>query len=598
MREFSVPASFTVGKNDNILNSISKNAEISPDYIIFRNLVDNLWVEMTCAEVASIIRLVAKGLIALGINSGDRVVILSSTRYEWTIIDFAILSVDAVTVPIYETSSAEQIQFILNNSKAKIMFIENEAHADTIKKLRWQVPELTTTLQIDSMDAPALDIMIELGKVINDSEFYKRLSNVYSTNLATLVYTSGTTGRPKGCKLTHSNLLYEALGAKSCFFSELSTEERMLVFLPLSHILARSITIAAFINRVTLSFTNDIKNLIQKLCIFKPTLVVSTPRIFEKLYNLAEQNARNKGKWKIYSLATQTAIEWSKSNDSGSTNLLLRTKHKLFDKLIYSKFRLVLGGKCRTAISGGAPLGTRLGHFYRGVGLSIYEGYGLTETNAAITVNRINDLKVGSVGRLMPGNKMRIANDGEILVKGGLVFSGYWDNETETENSFSNGWFHTGDLGSIDENGFLTIVGRKKEIIVTANGKNVIPAFLEERLRVNPLISQAMVFGDRKPFIVALITIDNESFVEWKKRNRKGVNVSVRDLVSDPELLEEINSAVREANKAVSRAESICKFCILPVDFTEDTGELTPTLKIKRKVVSEKFASNIESLYS
>ncbi len=330
---------------------------------------------------------------------------------------------------------------------------------------------------------------------------------------------------------------------------------------------------------------------------FKPTLVVSVPRVFEKVYNTAEQNARNDGKGKIFSIAADTAIEWSKAQDTGGAGLLLRAKHALFDKLVYGKLRAALGGECRAAISGGAPLGARLGHFYRGVGLSIYEGYGLTETSAAITVNRVNDLKVGSVGKLMPGNSMRIAEDGELLVKGGVVFSGYWGNESETNAVFSDGWFHTGDLGAIDDDGFLTIVGRKKEIIVTAGGKNVAPALLEDRLRAHPLISQAMAVGDQQPFIAALITIDPEAFPGWKQRNGKDAGASVGDLSDDPDLLAEIDLAVKEANQAVSHAESIRKFRILPVDFTEDTGELTPTLKVKRKVVAEKFATDIAALY-
>jgi long-chain acyl-CoA synthetase len=320
--------------------------------------------------------------------------------------------------------------------------------------------------------------------------------------------------------------------------------------------------------------------------------------VFEKVYNTAEQNARNDGKGRIFEIAAATAIEWSQAQDTGGAGLLLKAKHAVFDKLVYGKLRAALGGNCRAAISGGAPLGARLGHFYRGVGLTIYEGYGLTETSAAITVNRVDGLKVGSVGKLLGGNSMRINDDGELLVRGGVVFGGYWHNQTETDAVVSDGWFHTGDLGAIDDNGFLTIVGRKKEIIVTAGGKNVAPALLEDRLRAHPLISQALVVGDAQPFIAALITIDPEAFPAWKARNGKDAGVSVGDLAEDPDLTAEVELAVKEANQAVSHAESIRKFRILPVDFTEDTGELTPTLKVKRKVVAEKFASDIEALYS
>ncbi|PEG61370.1 long-chain fatty acid--CoA ligase [Mycolicibacterium boenickei] len=597
MREYSVPASFTVDEHDSIVGSVSAHAADSPDHVIFRRLVNGAWTDVTCAEAADQIRSVALGLIAEGIQAGDRVAILSATRYEWPIIDFAILSVGAVTVPIYETSSAEQVRFVLDNSAAKIVFAETDAHAETVEQLRGQLPELRQVLRIDGTGTPALEAMAESGKSADAAELDKRLAGIRSADPATLIYTSGTTGQPKGCQLTHSNLLYEIRGAKACFPTELAPGERMLVFLPLAHVLARAITIAAFTNKVTLGFTSDIKNLVPTFGIFKPTLVVSVPRVFEKVYNTAEQNARNDGKGKIFAIAADTAIEWSKAQDTGGASLILRAKHALFDKLVYGKLRAALGGECRAAISGGAPLGARLGHFYRGVGLSIYEGYGLTETSAAITVNRVNDLKVGSVGKLMPGNSMRIAEDGELLVKGGVVFSGYWGNEAETNAVFTDGWFHTGDLGAIDDDGFLTIVGRKKEIIVTAGGKNVAPALLEDRLRAHPLISQAMAVGDQQPFIAALITIDPEAFPGWKQRNGKDSAASVGDLADDPDLLAEIDLAVKEANQAVSHAESIRKFRILPVDFTEDTGELTPTLKVKRKVVAEKFATDIAALY-
>ncbi len=380
--------------------------------------------------------------------------------------------------------------------------------------------------------------------------------------------------------------------------------------------LARALTISAFSNGVTVGFTSDIKNLVPMLAVFKPTLVVSVPRVFEKVYNTAAQNAENGGKSKIFAAAAETAIEWSKAQETRGgreerkgrggreerkgtgAGLMLKLKHAVFDRLVYGKPRAALGGNCHAAISGGAPLGARLGHFYRGVGLSIYEGYGLTETSAAITVNRMGDLRVGSVGKLLPGNSMKLAEDGELLVKGGVVFHGYWGNEAETKAVFSDGWFHTGDLGAIDADGFLSIVGRKKEIIVTAGGKNVAPALLEDRLRAHPLISQAMVVGDAQPFIAALITVDPEAFPGWKQRNGKDASATVGDLAEDPDLLADVDLAVKDANQAVSHAESIRKIRILPVDFTEDTGELTPTLKVKRKVVAEKFAADVEALYA
>jgi len=499
VREFSVPASFEVAEDDNIVSSVYAHERDDPDHVIFQRLVDGEWKDVTAAQAAEQIRSVALGLIAQGVAPGDRVAIFSATRYEWPIIDFAILSVGALTVPIYETSSVEQVRHVLSDSSAVLVFAETDAHADKIEHLADELPELRKVLRIDSSGSSALDELTEAGGSVDRGELDNRLSGIKATDPATLIYTSGTTGKPKGCQLTHSNLVYEIRGAKAAFPTLLDKGERLLVFLPLAHVLARALTIAAFANKVTLGFTSDIKNLVPMFGVFKPTLVVSVPRVFEKVYNTAEQNARKDGKGKIFEIAANTAIEFSKAQDGGRPGMLLRARHAVFDRLVYGKLRAALGGNCRAAISGGAPLGARLGHFYRGVGLTIYEGYGLTETSAAITVNQIDGLKVGSVGKLLEGNSMRLNDDDELLVRGGVVFAGYWHNEEETDAVFSDGWFHTGDLGAIDDNGFLTIVGRKKEIIVTAGGKNVAPAVLEDRLRAHPLISQAMCVGDAKP---------------------------------------------------------------------------------------------------
>ena len=593
VREFTVPASFEIAEYDSVVSSVYSHERQDPDHVIFQRVIDGNWTDVTCAQAAAQIRSVALGLIAQGVQAGDRVAILSATRYEWPIIDFAILSIGAVTVPIYETSAAEQVRHVLDNSSAVLVFAETDGHAAIVEQIRDKVPNLRTVLRVEALDAFA-----ETGAGVDPAELDARIAATKSSDPATLIYTSGTTGLPKGCQLTHANLLSEMRGAKACFPTHLAKGEKMLVFLPLAHVLARAITIAAFANKVTLGFTSDIKNLVPTFGVFKPTLVVSVPRVFEKVYNTADQNARDSGKGRIFALAADTAIEYSKALDTGGPGLLLKVKHALFDKLVYAKLRAALGGDCHAAISGGAPLGARLGHFYRGVGLTIYEGYGLTETSAAITVNQVGAIKVGSVGKLLPGNSMKLGDDNELLVRGGVVFGGYWQNEEATRDAFTDGWFHTGDLGAIDADGFLTIIGRKKEIIVTAGGKNVAPAVLEDRLRAHPLISQAMAVGDAQPFIAALITIDPEAFVGWKQRNGKNGGSSVGDLAQDPDLVGEIELAVRDANLAVSKAEAIRTFRILPVDFTEVTGELTPTLKVKRKVVVEKFADHIAAIYS
>ena len=587
-----------MGEHDSVAAAVYEHERNNPDHVIYQRLVGGSWTDVSCADAAAQIRAAARGLIAKGVNPGDRVAVLSATRYEWAILDLAILSVGALTVPIYETSSAEQVRWVLTDSGAVLLFTETDQHAALAAELTAELPDLREVLTIDGSTPAALDVLAEAGASVDAGEVDARVGALRSDAPATLIYTSGTTGRPKGCQLTHSNLLHEIRGAKSAVPTLLQKGERLLVFLPLAHVLARAITLAAFHNLVTVGFTSDIKNLVPMFSVFKPTIVVSVPRVFEKVYNTAEQNAANDGKGKIFAIAAQTAIEWSEAQDGTGPGLVLRLKHAVFDKLVYGKLRAALGGDCRASISGGAPLGARLCHFYRGVGLTIYEGYGLTETSAAITVNQVGALKVGSVGKLVPGNSMRIADDGELMVRGGVVFAGYWRNDEATAGAFTDGWFHTGDLGEVDADGFLKIVGRKKEIIVTAGGKNVAPAVLEDQLRAHPLISQAMAVGDAQPFIGALITIDPEAFEGWKQRNGKDSGATVADLATDPDLMAEVDGAVKQANTAVSHAEQIRKFRILGVDFTEDTGELTPTMKVKRKVVAEKFADDIDALYA
>jgi long-chain acyl-CoA synthetase len=598
VREITAPAPFTVGEHDNIVAAVFEHERNDPAAVIFQRLVNGTWTDVTCAAAAAQIRSTALGLIADGVQPGDRVAIFSATRYEWAILDQAILAVGGVTVPIYETSSAEQVRWVLTDSGAVMAFAETDAHASMITELAGELRELRRVLHIDGSGPKALDQLEQDGASVDPAELTARVEALHADDPATLIYTSGTTGRPKGCQLTHSNLVYETRGAKAVLPTLLRKGERLLVFLPLAHVLARALTLCAFHNKVVVGFTSDIKNLVPMFAVFKPTVVVSVPRVFEKVYNTAAQNAANDGKGRIFEIAAQTAVDWSEASGNRGPGLLLRAKHALFDRLVYHKLRAALGGDCNASVSGGGPLGARLGHFYRGVGLTIYEGYGLTETSAAITVNQIDALKVGTVGKLLPGNSMRIADDGELLLRGGVVFDGYWHNEQATSEAFEDGWFKSGDLGAVDEQGFLTITGRKKEIIVTAGGKNVAPAVLEDQLRAHPLISQAMVVGDAKPFVGALITIDPEAFERWKQRNDKSAGSSVGDLANDPDLLAEVDGAVKQANLSVSHAESIRKFRILPVDFTEDTGELTPTLKVKRKVVAEKFADDIEAIYS
>ncbi|SMD23319.1 long-chain acyl-CoA synthetase [Kibdelosporangium aridum] len=595
VREYSAPATVTVTDEENLTDMVWANADRFGDAVSFRRLVDGSWVDVTAREFAAHVLAVAKGLIASGLRPGDRVALLSKTRYEWSLLDFAIWSAGCVTVPIYETSSAEQVEWILSDSGARAMVVETAGHKATVDGLVDRLPELTRVWQIDAgVDlAPAVDELTALGAEVDEDAAHELHRSVRADAVATLVYTSGTTGRPKGIELTHRNLLAEVRADIKAFPQLLKSGNSMLVFLPLAHVFARAISICCVYARTTLGHLPDVKTLVNDLGTFRPTFVVAVPRVFEKVYNTAKQRAHAEGKGKIFDAAEALAIQYSQTAKPG---IALRAKHLVADRLVYGKLRLALGGRCEAAISGGAPLGARLAHFFRGIGVPVFEGYGLTETSAAIAVNTNANFKVGTVGRPVAGASVRIADDGEVLLSGDMVFSGYWHNPEATGESLRDGWFHTGDLGSLDDDGFLAITGRKKEIIVTAGGKNVAPAVLEDRLRMHPLVSQCLVVGDRKPFIGALITIDEEYFQGWKSRN--GKQGTVAELADDPDLHAELQSAVDEANRAVSRAESIRNFTVLPQDFSEERGEITPSLKLRREIIASKYADRIEAIYA
>ncbi|SFB46575.1 long-chain acyl-CoA synthetase [Amycolatopsis marina] len=596
MREYSAPASRTVAADENLADVVWANAERFGDVVSFRRHIDGSWIDVTAREFAAQVLDAAKGLLAAGIEKGDRVGLMSKTRYEWTLLDFAIWAAGGVTVPIYETSSPEQVHWILSDSAAKAVIVETAEHNASLDEVRGRLPELAHSWQIDGAPG-ALEQLSTLGAEGADDDVHTRRRSVPSDALATIVYTSGTTGRPKGVQLTHHNLLSEIRADIAAFPQFMSQGNSLLAFLPLAHILARAIVMTAFTARVTLGHTADITNLVADLGTFRPTSVVAVPRVFEKVYNGAKLKAHSDGKGKIFDAAEATAVAYSQALDGGGAGLGLRVKHTVFDKLVYSKLRAALGGRCIAAVSGGAPLGARLAHFFRGIGVPVYEGYGLTETSAAACVNTENDFKVGTVGKPVAGTSVRIAEDGEIQLKGDVVFNGYWNNEKATSESLQDGWFSTGDLGELDDEGFLKITGRKKEIIVTAGGKNVAPSGLEDTLKSNPLISQAMVVGDQRPFIGVLVTIDEEFFPTWKSQHGKPADANVADLADDADLQAAVQEAVDAANKQVSQAESIKKFTILPQDFTEAGGEITPSLKLKRNVVNKNYATDIEALY-
>ncbi|RAO36189.1 Long-chain-fatty-acid--CoA ligase [Micromonospora noduli] len=602
MREFSVPPIVTVGDAANLTDPVWDNAEVAPDTVQFARPTPRAdgtvteWTEVTCLQFRDEVAAVARGLIAAGIEPGARVGLMSRTRYEWTLLDYAIWAVGAVTVPIYETSSAEQAAWILEDSNAVAVVVESEAHAALIDGVRHRLPELGQVWQIDS---GGVDKLVTTGATIELAEVERRRKAVRAGDLATIIYTSGTTGRPKGCVLTHRNMYADIANAVPVLPNLFNAGASTLLFLPLAHAFARLIQIGVVQARATMAHCADTKNLVAELQAFRPTFVLSVPRVFEKVYNAAKQKAEADGKGGIFARAEQVAIAYSEALETpGGPGLALRAQHVVFDRLVYRKLRAALGGRCRDAISGGAPLGTRLGHFFRGIGVTVLEGYGLTETSPAAAANLPSGTRMGTVGRPLPGVTVRIEDDGEILISGELVFQGYWRNETATAETISaDGWFRTGDLGQLDADGYLSITGRKKELIVTAGGKNVAPAVLEDLVRAHPLISQCVVVGDRKPFIAALVTVDEEALPTWLENAGMPLDTPVEQLREHEGLRKEIQAAVDAANQAVSKAEAIKVFRVLPHDFTEATGELTPSLKVKRQVVHKTYAAEIADIY-
>jgi long-chain acyl-CoA synthetase len=593
VREYSIPAMVDVPAAAGLADVVFTRASKDPHAVVIRRpAADGRWEDVTAGQFRDDVTALAKGLVTAGIEPGDRVALMSRTRYEWTLADYAIWTAGAVTVPVYETSSADQIDWILSDSGARAAFAETAAHADLIRS----VSSLDHLWVMDGQDGLTLD-----QGTVTDEQLEQRRSARTSADLATIIYTSGTTGRPKGCEITHLNLLSDVRNAVAGALADVFeiAGSSTLLFLPLAHSFARIIQVGCLESGAILGHWADTASIATVLPQFRPTFLLAVPRVFEKAFNSAQQQASASGaKNRIFQASVNASIAWSQSQEAGAgaTGPGLRLRHGLFDRLVYAKLRAAMGGQLQFAVSGGAPLGERLGHFFRGAGITILEGYGLTETSAAATVNRPGRNKIGTVGLPLPGVAIKIDDDGEILLRGPNVFPGYWHNKEATAEVLdSGGWFRSGDIGGLDEEGFLQVTGRKKELIVTAGGKNVAPAVLEDRLRAHPLISQTLVVGDGRPFIAALITLDPEGLEFWRQQHGKPADADLRD---DPDLRAEIQSAVDDANKAVSRAESIRSFRILPSDFTEGNGYLTPSLKVKRNVVLADYADDIAAIYA
>ncbi len=595
MREISVPALVEATPAANLTDVVAGNALDAPDSVAFRRRdAGGTWQDVSWAQFDREVRDLAKGLAAAGVHPGDRIGLMSKTRYEWTLADYAIWFAGAVTVPIYETSSAEQVSWILSDSGAVACFVETPGHAATVAHVQDTLPGLREVWQFD---AGAVATLVGAGSAVTDDEIDHRRSLLDGASVATIIYTSGTTGRPKGCELTHANFFELSRNCEAELTEVLhSAGASTLLFLPLAHVFARLIQTLCVQSRTTVGHSPDVKNLLEDLAAFRPTFVLAVPRVFEKIFNSVEARAVAGGRGAVFARAADDAIAWSRALDGSGPGLALRLRHALFDRLVYAKLRAAMGGRVQYSVSGGAPLGDRLGHFYRGTGLVILEGWGLTETTAPATVNTPKNLRIGTVGRPLPGVDVRVADDGELLVRGINVMRGYVNNPRASAEALAGGWFHSGDLGEIDADGFVRITGRKKEIIVTAGGKNVAPSVLEDRLRAHALISQCIVVGDQRPYIGCLVTLDAEMLPTWLKNSGRA-SMDVAAAAADPDVRAEVQRAVDHANQAVSKAEAIRSFLILDTDFTEAAGQLTAKLSLKRTVILKEFADQVEHLY-
>ena len=564
--------------------------------LMSKQVEPGVWVDVTAAEYLAEVKALAKGFIASGIEVGQRVGIMSHTRYEWALCDFALWFAGAVSVPIYESSAPSQIEWILGDSGAVAGIFETEELLGLFKTVKKSLPDVKKTWTFDKSD---LSDLVDLGTKISDDVLEERRTSAGLQDLATIIYTSGTTGQPKGCELLHQGFVDLSRNAQAVLPEVVCPGGSTILFLPMAHVFARFVSVLCIAGGVQVGHQPDAKSVAPAMQSFHPTFLLAVPRVFEKVYNSAEQRAEAGGKGKIFHAAAETAIAWSMALDTKKgPSFGLNLKHKVFDALVYKKLRAAMGGRVKYAISGGGPLGARLGHFYRAIGLIVLEGYGLTETTAPVTIGRPNNVKIGKVGFPLPGCGVKIADDGEIWLRGTNVLKGYWNNKQATKSTFEGDWFKTGDIGALDEDGFLAITGRKKELIITAGGKNVAPALLEDPLRANPLISQAVVIGDAKPFVSVLISLDEEMLPIWLENSGIKDKMTVEEAISNPAVLTEVSKAIEGVNSHFSTAESIRKFALLPQDLTEKSGHLTPSLKIKRSVVVDDYSQLIDDIYA
>lgn len=606
MREFTVPPMAAAPHVGGLADVVFDYAEEDPHRVALgRKDADGRWRDVTSATFRDEVLALAKGLIAHGVRFGDRVALMSRTRYEWTLFDFAVWAVGAQSVPVYPTSSAEQVLWMLHDAEVSAIMVEHEDHAMTVASVIDRLPGLKRLWQLD---AGAVSELTEAGAPIEDEVVHRHRRAVTPESVATVIYTSGTTGRPKGCVITHANFMFEtdtmASRWESVFHSKPGDEAATLLFLPLAHVFGRMVEVTAIRGRVKLGHQPELsaKALMPDLVTFRPTFILAVPYIFEKVFNGARRKAEAEGRVGPFDKAVDIAVKYAEAMEARAfgtgpgPSAGLRMQHQFFDKVVYKKVREAMGGRIRHAMSGGSGMERQLGLFFAGAGVTVYEGYGLTETTAAATANPPERTRYGTVGQPIPGTSVHIAGDGEIWVYGANVFGGYLGDPKSTDAVLNDGWLATGDLGALDEDGYLTITGRKKEILVTSGGKSVSPAGLEERVRAHPLVAQCIVVGNDRPYIAALVTVDQESVEHWLAMQGRQT-LTPGELVRDPDLEMEVRRAVVAANTAVSQAESIRTFRILAHQFTEEHGLLTPSLKLKRKAIETAYASEVDALY-
>lgn len=596
IKEYTRPLEQGIDSDKNIFSVLEERVERTPDdnLVEYKN-AQGEWVAFTAAEFKNKVVALAKGLIARGVMPGDSVSIIAHTCWQWTALDVAIMSIGALTVPVYETNSPAQVKMIFNDANVKMAFAEDDFQRDKIESVRDQCPDLGDVYVIG---LGAIDTIIEYGRAVSDAEFLEREQTVKGSDLATIVYTSGSTGTPKGVELTHANFVFITYsGVNSMPDIAMKPNRRLLLFLPLAHVFARYMQFFCFAGNVSLGLSSNLKTILADFKAFKPTFILAVPRIFEKIYNAASQKAGAGFKGRVFADATQTAYDWSHAQQSGgSIPLALNAKHALYNKLVYSSIMEVFGGHVEYAVSGGAPLDSSIAHFFNGVGLPLLEGYGMTETCAPSSVNPTEGYKIGTIGLPLQGVTMGVDEEGELCIKSPAVCAGYHNNPDVTKQQIVDGWLHTGDLGSIDDDGFVSIVGRKKDLIITAGGKNVSSCEMEASIMTSPVVSQCVMIGDRKPFIAAIISLDLAETNLWLESKGAEQVADLDEASKNPIVRAEVERAVNKANELASRAESIRKFEIVPDEFTEENGLVTPSMKARRQAVVEHYRTLIDKV--